>query len=383
MDLPGIPNEAKGKSGKSIAYAIGIFIAFVFIFFVVTSLFKVITVEGNTVGVKETWMGGVDPEPLMPKTYFFFPGFMTKVFKYDASSQVFIMNDISGDVERIAQGREKDSYLVQSKEGQDMHVSMNVRWRIDTSKIVEIHKTVREHFEEKLIRPVLLRVVKDMSTLRTAVEAYSGEGLVKLQSDIEKHITDPNGELRHRGIIVENFVIEGIGLDPQYIGEIKSRQVATQRELRAKAEELAALAEAKKAKADAQANYEKTVVEAERDKQVGILLAEKEAQQQVLAAEASKKRVVLAAEGEKDSSVLKAQAVKAMGEADAEAKKLKLAAYSVPGADAFVKIEVSQNMAEAFKNISGYLPENMKINLLSESFTKAVSDLVNKGGSAP
>jgi regulator of protease activity HflC (stomatin/prohibitin superfamily) len=312
-------------------------------------------------------MGGVDQEPLHPKTYFLFPGFTTIVYKYDVSSQVFVMNDVPSSVDMVGHGREKDAYLVQSKEGQDMHISMNVRWRLDTTKIIELHTKTRGFFEEKLLRPVLLRVVKDKATMYSAFEAYSGEGLVRLQAEIEKSITDENGELRHRGIIVENFVIEGIGLDPQYIGEIKSRQVATQRELRAKAEEKAALAEAQRAKAEAQANYEKTVVEAERDKQVGILNAEKEAQQQILAAEA-----------EKTSSVLKAQAVKAMGEAEAEAKKLQLSAYAVPGAESFVQIEVSKSMADAFKNISGYLPSDMKINLLSESFLKAVQNISGK-----
>lgn len=345
---------------------------------IVMALFKVETIPGNYIGVKETWTGGVDSEPLHPKTYFLFPGFMTTVYKYDASSQVFVMNDTPSSIDTVGHGRERDAYLVQSKEGQDMHISMNVRWRLDTGKIIELHTKTRGFFEEKLLRPVLLRVVKDKATLYSAFDAYSGEGLVRLQAEIEKSITDENGELRHRGIIVENFVIEGIGLDPQYIGEIKSRQVATQRELRAKAEEKAALAEAQRAKAEAQANYEKTVVEAERDKQVGILKAEKEAQQQVLAAEASKKQVVMAAEGEKDASVLKAQAVKAMGEAEAEAKKLQLAAYAVPGAESFVQIEVSKSMADAFENISGYLPSDMKVNLLSESFLKAVQSISGK-----
>ena len=38
------------------------------------------TVEGNEIGVKETWDGGVISEPLQPKTYVLFPGFTQKVF---------------------------------------------------------------------------------------------------------------------------------------------------------------------------------------------------------------------------------------------------------------------------------------------------------------
>ncbi len=372
LDLRNI--EIPSGTGKKVIIGAGA----LFVLIVLSLLFKVVSIEGNYMGVKESWMGGVEKEPLMPKTYFLFPGFMYSIYKYDMSSRVFVMNDTPSRIENIARGRELDSYLVQSKEGQDMHVSMNIRWRLDPTKLIEIHKMTRESFEEKLIRPVMLRVVKDQSTQRTAIEAYSGDGLVKLQRDIEHALMDEGSELRQRGVIVENFVIEGIGLDPQYIGEIKSRQVATQKELRAKAEELAAIAQSKQVKAEAQADFERTVVQAERDKQVGILKAEKEAQQQILGAEAAKKQVVLAAEGEKDASVLRAQAVIAMGEADASAKKAQLAAYAVSGADAFVKIEVSKNLSEAFKNIQGYLPSDMHINLLSDSFMKSVENLMGK-----
>lgn len=277
--------------------------------------------------------------------------------------------------EEFGKGRERDAYKVQSSEGQDMTISLNVRWRLDPSKIVALHKTVRHDVEEKVIRPVLMRVVKDEATTMKAIDAYSGEGLVKLQAKIQTDLL-ANKELEERGIIIENFVIEHIELDPKYVEEIKLRQVAVQRELRSVQEEKAALAEAKKAKAEAQANYEKTVVEAERDKAVGVLEAEKKAEQEVLAAEASKKRTVLAAEAEKESGELKAAAIIALGKAEAEAKKLQLGAYAVPGAEAFVKIEVAKHLASGFQNIKGYLPENMRINVLSESFQKSLKAVI-------
>ena len=349
------------------------------------------TVRGNEVGVLETWKDGVLDEPKLPKTYMLIPGFMKEVYIYDVSSQVFVMNDTA---EQVAIGRNQDSYLVQSAEGQDMRISLNVQWRIDPTKVVHIHKTVRSDIEEKILRPGIMRIVKDSATTRIATEAYSGEGLVKLQSEIFDRMVASDGELRSRGVIVENFVIEGIGLDNDYVGEIKARQVAIQRELRANEETKAAEAEALRARAEAQKDYEKMVVEARRDKEVGVLDFEMKAAQEVLkataeaskvvlsaeasakqvelAAEAQKKQAVLAAEGEKESGELRAQAILAIGEAEAQATKLKLSAYAVEGADAFIKIEVAKQMAEGFKNIRGYLPQDMKINLLSESFLDAV-----------
>src|SRR5690606_5956050 len=136
-----------------------------------------------------------------------------KIHTYSTSVQVFVMND-NDSGEEVGEGRAQDSYLVQSKDNQDMHLSLQVQWRIDPTHVVIIHKTVGpQHIEEKILRPTLLRVVKDEATTREAIQAYSGIGLVELQQDIERVLNDENGELRSRGVIVDSFVIEHIRLD--------------------------------------------------------------------------------------------------------------------------------------------------------------------------
>lgn len=348
------------------------------VFFFAVSLFtlNIETIRGNELGVKETWSGGVSAEPLPPKTHIFWPmGFTVNVTHYDMSSQVYVMND-KPSTEEFAKGRERDSYQIQSKEGQDMFVSLQVRWRFDPEKIVNIHKTVRENFEEKVLRPTLLRAVKDEGTKREAIVAYSGPGLVELQQAIETRLRDPEGEVRASGIIVENFVIEGIRLDPQYIEQIKARQVSVQAELRARQEEKTALAEAEKAKADAQADYNRQIVAAERDKAVGVLKAQEEAEVRIVDAEARKQETVLQAEAKQEASKAEAAAILAVGNAKAEAIRVEMAAYGEVGSENYVMMKVSENMAEAFKNIDGYLPQDMNITILSENFMSSIKGLM-------
>ena len=340
--------------------------------------FKIITVEGNQLGIKETWSGGVSPEILQPKTYFLFPGWSQTVFKYDASSQVFVMNDKPMDQEsKHAAGREKDGYLVQSQEGQDMKISLNLRWRLDPLKLVSIHKTVREAVEEKIIRPVVMRVVKDEATRMKAIDAYSGEGLVKLQSTIQSALTGSGegAELKERGVIVENFVIEHIELDPKYIEEIKGKQIASQQTLRAVEEQKAAEAKALVAKAEAQANFNKMVVEAERDAKVKVTGAQALNESAIIAAKAEAQKLILEAEGKQKSMEAIAKGTLAMGQAEAAAKELMLKAYAVPGSDNWVKVEVSKNLASGIQNIKGYLPADMKINILTDNYLKGVDTL--------
>ncbi len=358
------------------AFAAVVLIALFFVFF------EVVKVDGNEMAVLETWGGGVQDEPLTAKTYLYFPGFLYTVYKYDISSQVYVMND-KPSREEFAAGRERDTYTVQSKEGQDLTFSLNVRWRLDPERLIHMHKTVRQDFEEKILRPVLLREVKDAATVMEAIRAYSGEGLVALQSAIEHRLTDQEGEIRRQGIIVENFVIEKIALDNEYSAQIKARQVAVQQELRAKQETLAALEEANKAEAEAQADFKRALVEAQRDKEVGVLEAQKKAEQQVLAAEADKKKQVLSAEAEMESGTLRAQAILAIGNAEAEAKKVQLQAYAVDGADNFVKIEIASAIARANSGIQGYIPENMTINVLTDRIMSAIDSIMKPAGELP
>ncbi len=365
-----------GKIVTLVLVILGLFTAFM--------LVKIKTVSGNELGVRETWSAGVDPEPLPPKTHIFFPGFTTTVYVYDMGMQLYVMNDKNGK-EEIAEGRASDAYVVQSSDQQDMRISLRVQWQRRPEKIVELHKIAQNQVEERILRPAILNVVKNNATTYTALDVYSGSGLVKLQQSIKDGL-QKSPELNHY-VQINDFVIEHIGLDKKYTEQIVERQVAVQERLKNIEKTKAAEAAAEKAKAEAQADYEKTLVEAKRDKEKGILDAERLAQQQILAAEAAAKQVALQAEAEKNKNVLlaigekeaamnRSEAILALGKAEAEAKKLQLLAYSGEGAELFARIEVSKNMTDAFKNIQGYLPESMSVNLLADQYNKGVNLLV-------
>lgn len=381
-------NTLKSIRGLTVAGLLAI-VALVGVVLATLFLVRVYTVDGNEAGVVEDW-NGVRPDSIGPGTYFytFTPSAGNKsVYTYDMGVQVYVMND-KDNQEEIAEGRKADAYVVQSADQQDMRISLRVQWRRLPNKVVDLHKAARNNVEERILRPILLNVVKNNATLHTALDIYSGPGLVKLQSDILVGL-QASPELKQY-VSIESLVIEHIGLNKEYTDQIVARQVAVQERLKNMEQTKAAEAAADKAKALAQADYEKTLVEARRDKEKGILEAEKTAQQQVLAAEAGAKQVTLTAEAEKNRNVLisqgereaavnRAEAILAEGKARAESQKLALSAYAVPGADAFVKIEVSKSLATAFSNVKGYLPANVNYSTVGRDFNGAVNALV--GGS--
>jgi regulator of protease activity HflC (stomatin/prohibitin superfamily) len=335
------------------------------------------TVPGGQVGVLQTW-DGIEATPQFAKTYTLIPAFTKEIHTYDVTSKTLKV----------------DNYVVQSKDSQDMKIDFTVAYHLDPAKVPELHKSAGRDYES-ILQNRLFSIVKDEATIRTALQAYSGSGLVDLQVAIEKSLQDPKGELVQRGFVVENFVIIHIGLDPKYTEEITQRQIAIQTQLRAVEQTKAATALAEKAKADAQADYEKQLVEARRDKEKGVLAAEQRAQQEVIAAKASaeqvvlkaqadakqvelkaeadRKQVVLAAEGEKEAGLLKAAAIEALGAAEAEAQKLRLSAYAVPGVEAFARIEVAKSFALGMSNIKGVVPADFKLSVFSKDFTQGVN----------
>lgn len=257
--------------------------------------FRMTTISGSQMAVVET-LTGVQDTPVGPSTQFYIPMFKT-YYKYDMTSQIFVMNNTPAEKGEKGKGRNEDAYIVQSKDQQDMHVSLSLRWKFDPTKIILVHKTYSAHIgnddnalmEERLIRNTVMKVVKNHVTVMKAIDAYSSDGLVELQTAIEKDLDASDGEMRKNGVIVENFVIERIDLDPNYVAEIKARQIAGQKQLRAVEEQKAAVAEAEKVKAEAMADLNKQVVAAQRDKEVAILKAEQLAQAEVKAAEAQKR----------------------------------------------------------------------------------------------
>ncbi len=319
------------------------------------------TVKGGELGVKETWSDGVIDDVLEPKNYWLFPGFTQEIFTYDATLKTFDIPE----------------YKIRSSDNQEMTISSKVQWRRDPAKLVQHHKTFKQEAEQIAIMPAMIGAILRHGTTYKAIDAYSGEGLIRMQNDIQADLL-ANTQLKNDGVIIETFIIIYNHLAPDYLAEINGRQLATLRQSRAAEEQKAAEAEALVAKSKAQADLNKQVVEAERDKQVMVLKAEAENERSILAAKAEKEKLALEAEGKKVAMIAEAEGTRALGEAKATANKALLESFAVQGSASYTQIEISKNVAAAFQNIKGYLPEGMSITLLTDSFNKSVDALTGQ-----
>ncbi len=383
------------------ALSVGGLVAIIALFFIVITAFfavKIRTVEGNEVGVLESY-DGVSPEPLLPKTYFFIPGFGKTLYTYPTSGRVFVMNEKSAKEEMFAEGRRSDALEINSLDNQKVRFHLIVTWRIDPAHVVALHKSYRDNIEERLIRPEIVKSVGTRATVQQAIDLYSGPKLNQLRQDVETELKSANGKLSTSGIIVDSFVFEKPDFpNKAYVDAIEARQLAIITESQAREQQKAnvALAEAAKAKALTEQNEE--LVKAETAKQRGILEQQAVSQKAIIAAEANAKnaittqtaeseKVVLAAkaeaarnvaisEAQKQAEINRAVGIAEVGRATAESNKLLLSSYAVPGSDLYTRIQVAQSLAQSFGNVKGYLPQNVTYNTVAESFDKGVSLLV-------
>ena len=363
-----------------------------------TYTFKV--VEGNEIGVRETWSGGVDPNPLPPKTYMY-NRWTEAIYVYPTSGQVFVMNDKPPSEERQSMGRPVDPLVVNSSDNQKISFHTILTWRISPLHVVNLHKNYRADIEEKLIRPQEIKEVVSRATVEKAIDLYSGAKLNDLRSGVEGALINPEGKLAQEGVAVDSFIVEKPELlNKDYVAQIEARQVAIITESRAQEQKKAndALAEAAKSAAQKEAN--ERIVKAKADKEVAILGQEATAQQAILQVDADAKnnvtrqtaesaKVVLAAKAEaerqvaiseasKQAEINRAVGIRAVGEAEANRNQLLLNSYAVAGADNYTKIKIAEQFAQGLGNVK-FFPANATFNTIANDFDKGLSLLVGSG----
>lgn len=380
---------------------VGIAVVAVISLVLLFGVLKYETVEGNYAAVKETWDGGVQKEALPPKTYWIYR-WTEELFHYDMSGQVFVMNDKGNDTH--GEGRRFDALEIKSSDNQKVVLNVTLQWHRAIDKLADMHRQYRTEVEEKLIRPNIVRVLIAHATVKPALELYSGKELVDLQKQVEEELKKTDGPLHSGGVIVDSFVIDYTHFpDTKYVENIEARQRALIAESRFLAEQktnqaeadaakIAALkkqyqdvveaeTKAKKTIIDQQAESDKATIQAKADALNAITRQEAESQKIVLQAKADAEKAIALADADKQKELFRAVGIEAVGRAEAEANKLKLASYSAPGSDNYVKVEVAKQFASGLANVR-FFPSNATYNTIAKDFDSGLSLLVGGNGTS-
>lgn len=343
--------ETMNFGHKLVFGGVGVAVGLVVLFF---ALLRWVQVEGNERLVTQNWRTGVSEEIIGPGTKFYMP-LTTTVYKYNVGTEKFIMGN-----KNLYNGEGSDyvdypAFTITtggSGKEQPATFSVTLQYNLSPSKLVNLHNTAQNNYEDLIIKPALTRIISDQATQLEVLDFYSGEGRVNLQKNIEVAITE-HAALADAGIIVNTFVIDDIALDNEYVEKIRGRQIAVQDKLKSIEEAAAAREQAKKVEAQAEADKLKRIVEAEASKAEKVKAAEAANESQILAAQAAAQQKRLNAEADRFSKEQDAEGLLAQGLAQAKVDEAKRdALYSGQSGERRALVEMERARVELFKNMS-------------------------------
>lgn len=355
---------------KSVLTKIVIGFAVVLGLFILIKGAGVTNIDGTERVVVKDWNKGILDTILTPGTHFYVP-MTTDHYLYDVGSAKFIMGDskfYSGEGEDTVDYPAFTVTTGGKNKEQPATFSVTLNYHLDPTKLVTLHNTTAQNYEDLTIKPALTRIISDSVTTLEVLDFYSGTGRVALQKDIELAITK-HPRLAEIGVVVDTFVIDAIILDEAYVGKIKARQLAVQETLKNIEETKAANQAALRVKAEAEAEKNRTIAIAEAQNEKRILEAQAE--------EESRKALARASRFEKEQN---AKGLLAQGAAEAKVIELKKqSAYSGTSGALKAQVEINQARVDLFKNmqIQGILDKNVALTIINDGTTNGIQKNLN------
>lgn len=146
-----------------------------------------------------------------------------------------------------------DSIRIMSKDGQEIHVDVTVRYRIPEDKAVRFHKEYNniEKAEDDLIRPTVRSVMRDEASAMSAQAIITKDGRATLTAAANAALRE---DFDGAGMQLEAVQVRNMHLNPEYERSLEKVEIAeNEREAKLIKAEADAEAEVKRAEGDREA----------------------------------------------------------------------------------------------------------------------------------
>ena len=178
-------------------------------------------IEPNQRGVVTSALApkGYRDEILQPGLRWVIP-FAERVQTYSISRQTYTMSSVDQD----GQVPGDDSIQARTKDGQIVFVDASVVYSVDPDRVVSLHITWQNRYEEGVIRPQSRGVIRD------AVSQFGVEEIVSSRrAELEALITDEMSKgLASNNLVLEDFVLRNIRFSDEYAAAVEQKQIAEQ-----------------------------------------------------------------------------------------------------------------------------------------------------------
>jgi regulator of protease activity HflC (stomatin/prohibitin superfamily) len=216
---------------------------------------------------------GYRTQPLGPGLHWIIP-FFESAKSYSVARQTYTMATSSGE----GQIQGDDSIEARTKDGQQVYIDASVIYAIDPAKLIQLHITWQDRYQDNVVRPVTRAAIRD------AVAQYGVEEIVSTQrTELEKNISDAiQRGLANNNLVMSDFLLRNIRFSEQYAQAVEQKQIAEQQALQAKLVVEQKKQEAEQARQVAQGQADAAVIAAKGAADARVIQAQAESQANTL-----------------------------------------------------------------------------------------------------
>lgn len=213
--------------------------------------------------------GGIRPEPLEAGLHWIIP-VAEQVRIYDVSRQTYTMSANVGE----GQVAGDDSIQARTRDGQQVSFDASVIYQPDPTRIVQLHQTWQDRYEDQVVRPLARGILRDMASQYGVEELVSSK-----RAELEQKITEEfDKKLREQNLILIDFVLRNISFSEAYAQAVEQKQIAEQQAQQAQFVVEQRKQEAEQARQVAQGQADAAVIAAQADAKARVIQAQAEAE---------------------------------------------------------------------------------------------------------
>lgn len=177
-----------------------------------------VSIGAGEVGVKFSQFGGVQDDELGEGLHIVPP--WVSVTKYSVRSEVYTMSARPSEGEVVGD----DQITALTNEGLTLGLDISVRYRLVSEDASVVHKKLGTGYAEKIIRPTIKSVIREVVSRNTAMEVY-GEQRELVATEMREEM---EAALLEDGIIVEEVLLRNVRLPEKVADAIESKLQADQ-----------------------------------------------------------------------------------------------------------------------------------------------------------
>jgi regulator of protease activity HflC (stomatin/prohibitin superfamily) len=196
---------------------------------------------------------GYRDQTLQPGLRWVIP-FAENVRLYSISRQTYTMSaaategNVGGD----------DSIRARTKDGQEVFIDASVIYGIDPEKVIQLHITWQDRYQDEVVRPLARGIIRDMAS-QYGVEEIVSSKRVELEDKITTELETKLGE---NDLLLVDFVLRDIHFSEEYAAAVEQKQIAEQLALQAEFVVAQRKQEAEQARQVAQGQADAVVIQA-------------------------------------------------------------------------------------------------------------------------